>query len=395
MGIFDVSASSLFVTASSQRAQMESIAQRVLGNGLELFVAKKYDDAIATFKRAIGLAPQSNTAINAYDYMARSFLSKGEADKAVEAYGQSLKIDPQRAETHVSLGNLYISREQPEKASQAYEKAVALDPSAVNRYSLGQAYLETGRYDDAEQQFRLVRELTPNKPNGDYGMGLVHAKQGQSAEAITAFQRALAIDRDFAFAQVELGYVLADIGERDRADEIVSTLTSKASDLADTLSQYIYEKTPPEMVAVESNSTFPKTLGPKTQVSALGNYLDHPGDQRTFSMVFLFSKPMDAASVENVMNWAVTRSVNTGRADGYNFGFAVPDSEISLSRFPVSVSYDETYQTATVLFTIRQNESASGTLDPSHIKFAFSGTDATGLSMNPKADEYTGFTGFA
>ena len=70
-------------------------------------------------------------------------------------------------------------------------------------------------------------------------------------------------------------------------------------------------------------------------------------------------------------------------------------SEISLSRFPVSVSYDETYQTATVLFTIRQNESANGTLDPSHIRFAFSGTDATGLSMNPEADEYTGFSGFA
>jgi tetratricopeptide (TPR) repeat protein len=395
MGIFDVAASSLFVSAASQQAQMDNLAQRVLSGALESFVAKDYDQAITQFRRAVGLSPRSETAINAFDYMARAHLAKGDSQAALVAYEQAVKIDPGRAETYVSQGNLLVSLERLDQAVQSYEKAVSLDPSPANRYSLGQAYLEAGRYAEAEGQFTRVREQEPGKPNGEYGLGLAYARQGRSQDAIAAFERALAVQGDFSYAQVELGYVLTDSGERDRAREIVDALQPRASDLADTLSSYIFEKTPPEMVAVGTDSSFPRASGPRTPLSALSAYLANPGDQQTFSMVFQFSKPMDARSVENVMNWSITRSTDSGRADGYNFGMPLPATEISLVRFPVSVSYDATFQTATVLFSIRQNDAGDGTLDPSHIKFAFGGKDATGLSMQALADEYTGFSGFA
>jgi hypothetical protein len=48
-----------------------------------------------------------------------------------------------------------------------------------------------------------------------------------------------------------------------------------------------------------------------------------------------------------------------------------------------------------VLFSVSQNSTADGTIDPSHIKFSFNGKDATGMTMDPKANEYTGFSGFA
>lgn len=395
MSIFDVAASSLFVSASSQRAQMENVARRVLSNALEHFVAKRYDEAIAGLKQAVGLAPQSDTAINAYDYLARTYFQQGDTAGAVNAYEQAIKIDPNRADTYVAMGNLQISLEEPDKAVKAYEKAVTLEPSGVNRYSLGQAYLETGRFSEAMQQFSLVRDQEPGKPNGWYGMGLAYARMGQTADSIEAYERALSIQPDFAYAKVELGYLMADIGERDQASQIVSELQTTASDLADTLNKYIFEKTPAEMVMVLATSTFPKMLGPRTQVSALSSYLANAGSQQTFSMVFRFSKPMDAASVENALNWSITRSKDTGRADGYNFGFAVPETEVSLPRFPSSVSYDPVLYSATVLFTIRQNDSADGTLDPSHLRFAFNGVDSSGLAISSKADEYMGFSGFA
>lgn len=395
MSIFDVGASSLFVSATSQRAQMANIAQRVLSNALEHFVAKRYDEAITGFKQAVGLAPQSDTAINAYDYLARIYYQQGNSAAAVNAYEQAIKIDPGRADTHVTLGNLYISMSEPDKAVLAYEKAVVNDPSGVNRYSLGQAFLESGRYSEAVGQFTLVRDQEPGKPNGWYGLGLAYVKQGQASDAIDAFQQALSIQQDFSYAKVELGYLLADTGERDLATQIATELQTSASDLAETLSQYIFEKTPAEMVGVLATSTFPKVLGPRTQVSALSSYLVNAGDQQTFSMIFQFNKPMDAQSVENILNWSISRSTDTGRADGYNFGFAVPDTEVTLSGIPSSVTYDPTLYAATVLFTLRQNDTANGTLDPSHIKFAFEGTDAGGLAISRDADEYTGFSGVA
>jgi tetratricopeptide (TPR) repeat protein len=255
--------------------------------------------------------------------------------------------------------------------------------------------METSRFSEAIQQFALVRDQEPGKPNGWYGMGLAYARQGQTSDAIDAFERALAIQPDFSYAKAELGYLMTDISERDQASQIAAELQTTASDLADTLSQYIFEKTPAEMVSVLPTGTFPKVLGPRTQVSALSSYLSSAGAQQTFSMIFRFNKPMDAESVENILNWSITRSTDTGRADGYNFGFTVPETEVNLQRFPSSVTYDPTLYSATVLFTISQNETADGTLDPSHIKFAFNGTDSGGLAISSEADEYTGFSGFA
>lgn len=57
------------------------------------------------------------------------------------------------------------------------------------------------------------------------------------------------------------------------------------------------------------------------------------------------------------------------------------------------MTWDEKNLTATVYFTVTQNTAANATIDPSHIEFMFSGRDIYGLKMNPKADQFTGFSG--
>jgi tetratricopeptide (TPR) repeat protein len=398
VGVLDgLNANGLFVSSADQNAQMESFAQRGLTKALQLFSNKRYAEAIPVFKRAIGMSPRSETALNAYDYLAKSYLSLEEKDtrSAIATYEQSLRLAPDRAATHMALGNIHFEDENHEAAQAAYAQAVKLDGSAGNRYALGQALLELGRYDEAESQFRKVREQSPRKPDGDFGLGLVYARQGRGEEAIGAFQRAIETKADFWFSYEELGYVLTDQGELEQARELVDILEPKAPELATTLSRYITQQTPPEMVSVYSTSTFLYTLGPRTQVAALGDYLTEPGSQRSFSMAFQFSKSMDAQSVENVLNWSISRSLDTGRADGYNFSLPIPATEVSLPANPSSVEYDAETGTATLFFSVRQNDTADGTIDPYHIKFSFKGLDAEGLAMNSQADEYTGFSGFA
>lgn len=395
MDITSANASSLFSTRANQQAQLENLAKRQLSSALELFTEKKYDEAITTFKRAIALAPLSTTATNAYDYMARSYLMKKDVRSAINAYQESLRANPTDANAHVQLGNIHVTQGDLEKAKASYLEAVRLDPSSPNRYSLGQAYLELGDYRNAEAQFKRVKELEPGKPNGDYGLGLIYAKQGKTQEAIGAFERAIAKQKDFWFAHVELGYALTEIGERDRAAEIVSGMRGKADDLADTLDAHIYEKTPAQMLAVFATSTFARFSGPKTSVASLDSYLTVPGGQQTFSMIFAFNKAMDQQSIENVLNWNISRATDLGRGSAYNYGMPVPATEVSLDRYPVSVSYNAEDRTATVLFRVTQNAAGDGTLDPSHIKFSFSGSDVFGLKISDKADEYSGVRGFA
>ncbi|MCP5276854.1 MAG: tetratricopeptide repeat protein [Thiobacillus sp.] len=395
MNISAVTPTGLFAYTGAQSAQLESQAQRALTRGLDLFIDQKYDDAIKEFRRAVALAPNSAYAVDAYKQIAQSYAQKNDSQGAIESYQQALRMDPNNAELRTALGNVYYFEERYSDAQVEYERAVRIDPSAVNRFSLGQAYLANGNYTEAELQFKRVQTLEPREPSGSYGLGQVYARQDRTNEAIDAFQQAINVQRDFWDAYVELGYVYADTGRLDEAQDLVEALSDEDATRAATLTAYLYEKNQPKILTVGEDGSFPTSLGRGTMVSALGSYLANAESSQTFSMIFYFSKEMDQDSVEDVFNWTISRSIGSGLGDGYNFNLEIPDTEISLPRHPVGVYYDAAAYTATVYFEIRQNASANGTIDPSHVQFAFSGQDRFGQGISPQADQYAGFSGVA
>jgi len=400
MQIADNSATvaALFGSGSHKSAQLDRLALRELDKGLGQFTGKNYELAVSSFKRAVSLSPGTTTAINAYDYMARAQLSQGNSQAAIEAYQKALKIAPNRDDLHARLGNIYTTQGRVDEARSEYELAVKYNPSAANRYSLGQGYLAAGRLDEAKAQFEQVRQLSPKDPFGDFGLGQVYAKQERYDFAIDAFKAAIITKPDYWDAYSEMGYALADSGETAKAQEVADSLLANNEALSSNLSQYIYEKTNPKMTAVYASdlyALFPATLGPGTMVSGLNAYLQTAGAQQTFSMVFQFSKQMDAASVENAFNWKIERATGSGRGDGYNYDMMLKATEIALPPMPQAVYYNQQDMTATVLFKLRQNDTATGTIDPSHINFSFNGKDVVGLSMDKSADMYSGFSGFA
>lgn len=391
-------AGAIFGSGLNKSARMGNLALRELDKGLNEFTSKRYELAITSFNRAIRMAPSADSALNAYDYMARAQLSQGDADAAIESYKKALKIAPNRDDLHARLGNIYTTQGRLDEARSEYELAVKYNPAAANRYSLGQGYLATGRLDEAKAQFEQVRQLSPKEPFGDFGLGQVYAKQERYDFAIEAFKSAIATKSDYWEAFSEMGYAMADSGDMAQAQEVADSLLTNDETLANDLNQYIYEKSKPKMTAVYASdlySLFPSTLGPGTTVSGLNSYLSTASAERTFSMVFQFSKQMDAASIENVFNWKIERATGSGRGDGYNYDMRLKDTEIFLPATPQAVYYDQQAMTATVLFKISQNSSANGTIDPSHINFSFSGKDVVGLSMDKSADMYSGFSWFA
>ena len=127
-------------------------------------------------------------------------------------------------------------------------------------------------------------------------------------------------------------------------------------------------------------------------MSAIDSYLENAGAEKSVTMQFLFTKPMDRGAVEDPFNWSISRQSSNNLAETYNFGDTIPETEIWLDPYPDYVLYDDDSQTATVGFTIRQNDTADGTIDPSHIMFKFNGEDLYGVSMDPDADEFSGFS---
>ena len=383
----------IFSITVHQSAQLEALANGALSRGIDLYMRQDFKDAIKEFRRSINLAPNSSFSIDASNYMANAFMALGDTDGAVKTYEAALKRSPNRDDFFIRLGNLHFSKELYEEAIDAYEKAVKIWPSSDAHYALGQAYMHAGRYSDADQEFNIVLSINPDKPNGNYGLGLNFSKQGRYEDAIAQFKEAIRLDEDFYNSYAELGYAYADIGEMDKAQNQLDFLKRSNQELAITLSRYMDKTDPPKFMFAHPSSNFSYYFPWKTPLSSLDEYLSVPNGEKTFNLILQFDKEMDRQSVENVLNWKICRSTQSGPGQSYNFGSPVPATEVTLPPFPKHVYYDAANLTATVNFTIQQNESGNGTIDPAHIEFKFTGEDAFGNKMNPKYDQFMGFSG--
>ena len=385
----------LFSAVNRSYAQLESLANGALKNGIDLYMKKDYKGAVREFNRSIGLAPNSQNSVEAANYMARAYLKLDETEKAIKAYQTGIRINPYRDDTHIHLGNLFYAEERYDEAVKEYKEAVRLNPNATNYFTLGQGYLAAGNHDSAEIQFSKVISLEPKESAGYYGLGLTNSQKGNFEDAIRQFEIAIQKNNKFYDAHAEIGYAYADLGMMDEAQAQVNLLDSVNPTLAATVSAYMYKVDPPKIMFAQADSTFLYAMPNNTNVSALDSYLANANATKAFTMVFQFDKQMDRESVENRLNWHISRSIGNGPGKAYNYGQPIPSTEITISPFPENIYWDEEGLTATVTFGIQQNANADGTIDPSHIVFKFSGEDVYGNSMDADFDEFMGFSGIA
>ena len=382
----------LFSAAQLNYRQLEYYAGNTLNRGIELYRKKDYGAAVQAFKSSIALAPAAGYAAEAAKMLAGIYVTMGETERAIESLRSFVELRPSSDAARVRLGELYYSEGRYDEALAQYEKAVELNPDAGNRYALGQVYLQTGDFSRAEGQFMKVLLMAPDDPAGNLGLGQAYSKSGQYELAIEQFEAAIRKKNDFHDAWAEMGYTCADMGDIDRALEICEYLKGKSPQLSDLLNRYIYKVDPPKIMFAHADGTFPGSLPRGTAVSSLDPSLAGAGASRIFTVRLQFDKEMDRTSVETVTNWQIGRASGTGPAR-YNYGLAVPSTEVQLPGLPDYVSYDPVNFTATVFFTITQNGTADGTIDPGHVQFTFRGTDRFGQRMDPAKDQYTGFSG--
>ena len=390
--LFAVGADQLFSIVGNQSAQMETLANQSLSSGIDKYVNKDYEGAVTAFKRAFGLAPYSDYAIDAIKYRAMSYQQLGDTKAAIDTYHEGLRVHAYRDDLQTALGNLLIGEGRTGEAIDAYEAAVRLYDDPNNRFSLGKAYLEAGRYSDAANQFDKVIKNEQYSRNGYYGLGQVYSAQKKYSKAIEQFEQAIRKDGEFYDAYAQMGYTYVDAGEMDKAGEIKTFLERKDQTLAESVDSYMTQMAKPKIMFAYADSTFPYFMPSKTSVAALNDYMANADASQTFNVRFQFNKVMDRDSVENVLNWTITRSTESGPGMRYNMGLAIPDTEASISAIPSGIYYDENKLTATVRFTVQQNSSADATIDPSHLLFTFKGQDSDGNLMDPDADQFMGFS---
>ena len=385
-------ADALFSATTPSSTQYESLAGGALGRGIDAYSAKDYSTAIREFRRCIALSPSSDNARNALEYMAQAQTQSGKTSDAITTYQQAIKVFPTDDSLNLKLGNLYFSDGRYSEALEQYSTAVKKAPTtSQNLYSLGQAYQALGRYGEAEEQFKKVIELLPQDSSGYYALGQTYRMAGRYDEAQEQLDKALALNKDFTYAHFELGMVYAEQQDISKANDELGIVTKDAPELESELQSTILEKSAPRFIAAYA-ANINLGSGPGTQVSSLDASLATPSTTKNFTVDFVFDKDMDPASVRNISNWSISRSNSVDTGGLYNWGLKTPVTEVSIAAMPVSVNFRSDLATAQVTFSIAQNSSGNGTIDPSHLVFKFMGVDVNGNTMDRSADEYSGFS---
>src|SRR6266853_1119207 len=92
-----------------------------------------------------------------------NFLLNEQPDKAIEAFIEVVKVDPETVELHFALGSLFRRRGETERAIRMHRNLLertdlAAEQKVVAMTELGQDYLKAGILDRAEEVFKKLEK---------------------------------------------------------------------------------------------------------------------------------------------------------------------------------------------------------------------------------------------
>jgi tetratricopeptide (TPR) repeat protein len=157
----------------------------------------------------------------------------GETERAIDAYLQAVKMDPDLAEAYFKLGIAYAlveseidsanaaavdSTPEPtskkaqekkknsekafESAAAAYKKILAKNPEDdVAHFHLGLTYNKLNEDEDAAKSLREAVKLKPDNAEYQTELGVIYIKLAKYYEAVTALKKALELDPENAKAE--------------------------------------------------------------------------------------------------------------------------------------------------------------------------------------------------
>jgi lipopolysaccharide biosynthesis regulator YciM len=102
-----------------------------------------------------------------------NFLLNEQPDKAIDAFIEVAKLDPETVELHFALGNLFRRRGETDRAIRVHQNLLSRADLPVTErdhalYELGQDFLKAGLLDRAEETFGTLK-------SGDYALGAQRA----------------------------------------------------------------------------------------------------------------------------------------------------------------------------------------------------------------------------
>lgn len=196
-------------------------AQAFNAQGLALYDRKEYDLAIKAFDRAIELAPGF---AKAWNNRGLCYRMKGEYHRSIEDFTRAIELEPDAFEAWVNRGVAYEHidfRVALEDLARAFERNPR-EPEIPN--SMGACWIGLGDKERAQVEFDRASALDPNFAKPYLNRGIYFHERGEHERALREIERGLACPIPDHGVRAELLYtrglvhMALDRFERARAD---------------------------------------------------------------------------------------------------------------------------------------------------------------------------------
>jgi arylsulfatase A-like enzyme/Tfp pilus assembly protein PilF len=213
-----------------------------LHRGVDLFTARRYDEAIQAYQ---GIIRQRPDMAIAYRHLAFVEWEIGRPREAIEVLQRAIASGAPHGGVTTQLGNYLAEAGNPGAAIPLLEPLTsgeAVDADALN--ALGIAYARAGRRAQAQQTFERMLMVDPSSGMALANLGALALERSDVAGARAFFERATLVDPTSSEAHAGLGVVSLKAGQPDaavtawkRAVELDSTNFDALYNLGTTLAR--------------------------------------------------------------------------------------------------------------------------------------------------------------
>lgn len=251
---------------SINRDQTNNIIRADWHNSLGIELANRgwLEEAAKEFSNAIENVPDCS---DTYDNIASVYSDNGELLKALDAYVQALRIDPNNAyvlhnlgcflsnngnelaarcftdaslldsdlyESNFNLGLCFASEEHHEKAILQFEKALEKNSCDLEvRLHLALSLMALDKFVKAIKELRIITSQDEQNEEAWFNLGLCYNQQGFLEEAQKAFSKAMYINPNRIEILLSCASLLMRRGEVKEAKKLIKQ--SKLLDLKNTI----------------------------------------------------------------------------------------------------------------------------------------------------------------
>lgn len=163
---------------------------------------KPADGTDANASGSVTTKEEDRSRANIFVESGRELYRTDQDEKAVAAFQEAIRLDPDLAEAYFRLGLSYDALGQESEAEEAYKKSIEKykksletdSKDAEGHYNLGQAYAGLHLYSEAVREYRQATRLKSDDADMYYDLGVALSKLANYDEAAAAFSKSLEID---------------------------------------------------------------------------------------------------------------------------------------------------------------------------------------------------------